>query len=57
MSSAPKKTKYQVVKFDAVIPVKESVNVKFRTKDGHFVTFEATKIVEKPTTVKFKSKK
>lgn len=39
--------KYKVVKFNAVIPVKKEVTVKFRTKSGEIVSFPATKVVKK----------
>ncbi len=49
--------KYKVVKFNAVIPVKKEVTVKFRTKSGEIVSFPATKVVKEKSEFKFKSKK
>jgi hypothetical protein len=48
---------YKVVKFNAKVPVKKEVTVKFRTKTGEVVSFPATKIVKEKGEVKFKSKK
>jgi hypothetical protein len=49
--------KYKVVKFNATIPVKKEVTVKFRTKTGEIVSFPATRVVKEKNEVKFKSKK
>ena len=47
----------QTIKFRAVRVVNEPTKISFVTKEGHRVSFSATKAVEKPVTVQFRAKK